>query len=69
MATRKQRKQVKFSKNSLDTIGKEGKRILRTVTPYVKKGISSVYGTMASTTNLAIKQINRRKNKTRKIKK
>jgi hypothetical protein len=69
MATRKQRKQVKFSKNSLDTIGKEGKRILRTVTPYVKKGISSVYGTMASTTNLAIKQINRRKNKTRKNKK
>lgn len=70
MATRKHRKMVKFTKNSLDTldtIGKQGKRIIRTVTPYVKKGISSVYGTMASTTNLAIKQIKR--GKTRKLKK
>lgn len=70
MATRKHRKIVKFTKNSLDAldiIGKQGKRIIRTVTPYVKKSISSVYGTMATTTNLALKQIKR--NRTRKNKK
>ena len=74
MATRKQRKIVKFTKRTIDTldsVGKEGKKIIRTVTPYIRKGIGSVYGTMATTTNLAIKRFTppSHKNKTRKMKK